>query len=465
MTGQLSCMTTDTHHIAESDNDIAECYANTLLRDLGVPMSARCASVHPALRAAQCGLNALTGRADGPAQLCPAPVAACADGVIAALHAVGNRSELMTLDGAALLGERAACFGYSRAGAISAGGSCRLLSAKDGYLAINLARESDWELFPAWLEVNAASDWQSLAAVLRNIAVDEAIARGRSLGLAVSAMSPSSAEKSWFARSCINSSNVVQARKNRMPLVVDLSALWAGPLCGSLLQVLGARVIKIESIERPDGARYGAKNFFDLLNANKESVALQLNSPTGREQLRQLLLRADIVIEASRPRALRQMNIVAEEILAQNAGLTWLSITGYGRDEPEENWIAFGDDAGVAAGLSQLLFDATREIMFCGDAIADPLTGMHAALAAWTSYLRGGGELLSLSLRDVVAHCVQFGNARDAGSIGKRYLDWRAVLQRSGEKNAEPRARSVTAAAPALGADTQSILAEFGIAC
>ncbi len=82
--------------------------------------------------------------------------------------------------------------------------------------------------------------------------------------------------------------------------MIDLSSLWAGPLCGNLLQALGARVIKVESTQRPDGARFGAENFFDLLNANKECVALNLNAEEGREQLRQLLLRADIVIEASR---------------------------------------------------------------------------------------------------------------------------------------------------------------------
>jgi len=202
-----------------------------------------------------------------------------------------------------------------------------------------------------------------------------------------------------------------------------------------------------------------------LLNANNDCIALNLNAEEGRDQLRQLLMRADIVIEASRPRALRQMNIIAEDIIAQNSKLTWLSITGYGREEPQANWIAFGDDAGVAAGLSQALVDATGEALFCGDAIADPLTGMHAALAAWATYLRGGGELLELSLCDVVAHCVRFGHAMDSRTARERYRDWMAVLEKSGEKIAAPSARVPIAAARALGADTQAVLAEFDIAC
>ena len=135
----------------------AENYANALLRDAGITARAHCAAIHPALRNAQCGLNALTGRADGPAQLCPAPLAACADGVLAALRALSDSAALRVLDGAALLGERAASFAHTRAGAVSAGGSCRLLPAADGWLAINLARPSDWDLVPAWLDIDVAS--------------------------------------------------------------------------------------------------------------------------------------------------------------------------------------------------------------------------------------------------------------------------------------------------------------------
>jgi hypothetical protein len=70
------------------------------------------------------------------------------------------------------------------------------------------------------------------------------------------------------------------------PLVVDLSSLWAGPLCTQLLQDAGARVVKLESAARPDGARFGAPAFFDLLNAGKASVALELATQHGRDALR-----------------------------------------------------------------------------------------------------------------------------------------------------------------------------------
>src|SRR5262249_36579837 len=148
-----------------------------------------------------------------------------------------------------------------------------------------------------------------------------------------------------------SSGRTLLPRGKGKPLVIDLSSLWAGPLCSHLLHKLGADVVKIESTRRPDGARRGPALFFDLMNAGKRSVALDFSSREGRESLHALVRKADIVIEGSRPRALRQLGLDAEQVIAECV-TTWVSINGYGRDEPQENWIAFGDDAGVAAGLS-----------------------------------------------------------------------------------------------------------------
>ncbi|MGH8453859.1 MAG: CoA transferase [Nevskiales bacterium] len=218
---------------------------------------------------------------------------------------------------------------------------------------------------------------------------------------------------------------------DRAPLIVDLASLWAGPLCSRLLQRMGAEVIKLESTQRPDGARNGPAAFFDLLNVGKRTVTLDFSSAQGRDQLRALLGRADIVIEGSRPRALRQLGIHAETLIEENPGLNWISISGYGRGEPQENWIAYGDDAAVAAGLSHVQYQATGQRMIVGDAIADPLTGLHAALAAWASWLGGGGRLISLALRDVVNHCLRFDLPDSAAAIRSRQLEWAALAQKA----------------------------------
>ena len=139
--------------------------------------------------------------------------------------------------------------------------------------------------------------------------------------------------------------------RSHRPLVIDLSALWAGPLCANLLWLCGARVVKVESADRPDGAREGDPAFHALLNQGKESVVLDFRAESGRRMLRRLLERADIVIESSRPRALRHLGIAAEDWVRSQDGRTWIGITGYGRDEPAGNWVAFGDDAGSRPGL------------------------------------------------------------------------------------------------------------------
>lgn len=454
---------------AEAPEQVARAYAHWLLNALGVAPERELALAdeHPALSWAESGLMALTGRADGPPCLLPSALAACADGAIAALASLAPAGALDGLRGSRLLAERAAYTGYSRAGAVSMGGSCRLLATVDGELAVNLARDDDWALLPAWLEADVAADWPSVAAALRQRSTSALVEQGRLLGLAL-ARSPEPRLPPWllatpsFPLSPSPQGERGLSHRRRHPRVVDLSSLWAGPLCAYLLQRLGAEVVKVESTQRPDGARRGSPEFFGLLNAGKRSVALDLASAAGREQLRALLSQADIVIEASRPRALRQMGISAEQLLRENPGLTWLSLSGYGREPEWENAIAYGDDAGVAAGLSALLRQAHGESLICGDAIADPLSGIHAALAAWASWRQGGGQLLALSLAGVVRAALDFDTPSD---VPARMADWSRVLAHSGQPVAAPRRRAAAGTAAALGADTAAVFAEWGLAC
>ena len=183
-------------------------------------------------------------------------------------------------------------------------------------------------------------------------------------------------------------------------VVVDLSALWAGPLCGDLLARAGATVVKVESTQRPDGARRGPRAFFDLLNGHKRSVALDLKSREGLRTLHQLVRRADLVIEASRPRALAQLGLDRAQIVQAGGPQVWVSITGYGLAGDAANRVAFGDDAAAAGGLVAWSGDGP---LFCGDAIADPLSGVTAADACLTALESGGRWLLDVSMSAVSA--------------------------------------------------------------
>lgn len=387
---------------------------------------------------------AVTGRPDGPALVCPAALTVAADAALAAFSALAPGAALPA-SGALLLGERARLMGLTRQGRISANGSCRLIDAADGRFALSLARDDDWGLVPAWVEANAA-DWDAIAMLARERSARDLVARGVELGLPIAEALPPQPVGRWF-----HASPPARTRHGGSPLVVDLSPLWAGPLAASLLGMAGARVVKVESLRRPDGARGGHAGFFDLLNAGKQSVAVDFTTGEGRAALRRIISHADILIEGSRPRALRQLGLDAERTVA--SGTIWVSITGHGRDGEAGDRVGFGDDAAVAAGLSWLMADRWGEAMFAGDAIADPLTGIHAALAALATWRNGEACLLSLSLNRTVAHANGAGVA-DAS----RLREWQRLAERD-EAPLYP-LRPAPGVARALGADTAQVLGQ-----
>jgi crotonobetainyl-CoA:carnitine CoA-transferase CaiB-like acyl-CoA transferase len=116
--------------------------------------------------------------------------------------------------------------------------------------------------------------------------------------------------------------------------------------------------------------------------------------------LARLLEQADVVIEAARPRALEQLGCGPDRVRPRPARV-WLSITGYGRRGEAGNWIAFGDDAAVAGGLTST--DAEGDPVFCGDAVADPVTGLLASRAVLRSLAAGGGHQLDVPLAGAAA--------------------------------------------------------------
>ena len=315
-----------------------------------------------------------------------------------------------------LLGERAALMGLARRSPLSAGGACRLLPTRDGWFAISLARPSDHELVPALVEdVDAAvAPWQHVEHWLRRTDAVDAEARTTLLGLA--AASVPSAPPEPARGLVVPVLGAPRTRHGNAPLVVDLSSLWAGPLCAQLLHRAGARVITVESRSRPDGARRGSSQFYELLHHGHESVVLDFSSEF--DVLEALLGTADVVIEASRPRALAQLGIDPLDYVA--AGTIWVSVTAYGRDGDAGMRVGFGDD--VAAGAGLVVFDEAQPC-FAGDALADPLTGVSAAAAAMLALRGEHGCLLDVSMHDVAAAAAQ-APANEEGEVMATRKGW-----------------------------------------
>ena len=420
----------------------------------------------------------LTGEADGPPEFASAPLATAARGAGLALARLAPASPLAGLDAAGLLGERAAIAGLTRGGRTSAGGAARLLEAKDGYVCVHLARPDDWRSVPAWLESAAglasAEDWRGLEVLVRRRPAAALVERARWLGLAVApvphvAPAPIKDASSLplpFARRLETQRRAQAGEPGRAPRVLDLSSLWAGPLAGSLLAASGAAVLKVESPERPDGARRGPAAFFDLMNAGKSSCALDLNAPADRLVFEQLLEDADIVLESARPRSLEQLGYPAAEWVAGQAGRIWLSITGYGRTAPERDWIAFGDDAAIAAGLGWApSADTSAPPRFCADAVADPLTGLHAAVAAAAHWQAGLGGLLDVSLAGVVACAAQQSAGPLSLPICRNAAGWSIEAPSGRIAVASPRARAPHRKGPALSPPKRDTLEAWRHAC
>lgn len=319
------------------------------------------------------------------------------DGVLASARAVADQLPIPVDLDELVLG-RAALLGLASRGRTSAGGSCRLLETLDGWVAVSLPRTSDVLALPAIVESSVDTDdpWSALewfASTQRSVDVAD---RCQLLGVAGAVLD----DPQVRASAGVTTHRVgAPATQPDTPLVIDLSSMWAGPLCARLLGLTGMHVIKVESTRRPDGARAGDPRFFAWLHDGHESRTLDFDDPAGLAGLHALIERADIVIEASRPRALAQLGIDAERWVAEQPGRTWVSITGYGRYGDAAQKVAFGDDAAVAGGLVGQDQDGLP--VFCGDAIADPMTGLFAASATYQSVRAGGGDLLDISMASV----------------------------------------------------------------
>ena len=305
--------------------------------------------------------------------------------------------------------ERAAFFRLDEPGEWSANRSCRMVRALDGWIAVNLPRESDLELIPAWLGCDLeAEPWAAIMRLAPTRHADSLVEDGQRLGLAVARVGSTGAAG---PAAPLRRMAAGAARTRPRPRVLDLSSLWAGPLCGAILARAGGEVVKVESLGRPDGAR-ATPGFFAHLNGSKASLQLDFACGDDLARLAAEIAAADVVITSARPRAFAALGLEPEVLFAANPGLIWVAITGYGWTGADCNRVAFGDDAAAAGGLVRWTGDGPQ---FMGDALADPLTGLAAATGALHALERGGGLLVDAALA-VTAAGVAASAGREAAA-------------------------------------------------
>jgi crotonobetainyl-CoA:carnitine CoA-transferase CaiB-like acyl-CoA transferase len=215
--------------------------------------------------------------------------------------------------------------------------------------------------------------------------------------------------------------------------VVDLTAFWAGPAATHLLAAFGADVIKVESIQRPDGIRYsgGMRTdvddwweygwVFHAMNTNKRSVTLDLGSDEGRRLFTRLAAEADVVIENFSPRVMDQFGLTADVLLKVNPKLVVARMPAFGLDGPWRDRVGFAPTMEQIAGLAWVT-GLPEAPPVTPRGACDPLAGVHAAFAVLAALnfaeRTGSGQLVELPMLETVLNATAV-QAIEAEVFGK----------------------------------------------
>ncbi len=192
--------------------------------------------------------------------------------------------------------------------------------------------------------------------------------------------------------------------------VIELAHIMAGPVCGLMLADLGADVIKVEKVPGGDDARRfvppavdGEAASFMMVNRNKRGIAVDLKSPEGQEIVRRLLKDADVVIENYRRGTMERLGLSYESLRADNPGLIYCEISGFGRSGPYADRGGFDLIAQGMSGLMSITGEGPgRPPVKVGAPVTDITAGILGALgivSAYTHRLKTGeGQKVDTSL-------------------------------------------------------------------
>jgi crotonobetainyl-CoA:carnitine CoA-transferase CaiB-like acyl-CoA transferase len=195
-------------------------------------------------------------------------------------------------------------------------------------------------------------------------------------------------------------------------VILDLSRVLAGPYATMMLGDFGARVIKVEQPGRGDDTRRwgppftenGESAYFFAANRNKESITLNLKSEAGRDVLRDLVRRADVLVENYRSGMMDGLGVGYSSLHEINSGLIYCAITGYGQNGPYRDRPGYDVVIEAQGGLMSITGPADGEPSKVGVAIVDVTTGLHAVIAILAALRHrdhtGQGQYIDLALFD-----------------------------------------------------------------
>jgi CoA:oxalate CoA-transferase len=218
--------------------------------------------------------------------------------------------------------------------------------------------------------------------------------------------------------------------------VIDLSHVYNGPYATFLMAMAGAEVIKVEPLQgehlRSRGDMGGAALPFAMLNSNKKPVTLNLKTEKGRNLLRELAARADILLENFAPGVMDRLGIGAAELQKINPRLIYGSSSGYGKDGPYRDYPAMDLVMQAMCGVINSTGYPDQPPVKSGAAMCDFSAGIHLYAAIMTAlYERertGKGRVVEVSMQDATY-------ASLASNLGMLHARGAAAPARTGNRH------------------------------
>jgi crotonobetainyl-CoA:carnitine CoA-transferase CaiB-like acyl-CoA transferase len=175
--------------------------------------------------------------------------------------------------------------------------------------------------------------------------------------------------------------------------ITDFTAFWAGPVATQFLGALGADVIKLEGVRRPDGMRFSAGRppdwdqwwewgpVFLCSNNNKRGISVELSTDAGRALALELIAASDLVVENFSPRVMENFGLQWDAVRAANPRAVMVRMPAFGLDGPWRDRVGFAQTMEQATGMAWMTGHADGPPVI-PRGVCDPIAGLHAAFAA-----------------------------------------------------------------------------------
>jgi len=196
--------------------------------------------------------------------------------------------------------------------------------------------------------------------------------------------------------------------------VLDFSRVLAGPFAGRMLSDLGAEVVKVEPPEGDSSRLWGrltagVSGYFNMVNAGKRSIAIDLRAPGAPDLVLALVKQADVLVENFRPDVMPRLGIGYQTLAAANPGLIMLSISGFGRNGPESQRPAYAPIVHAELGLIDRTARQKGAQIDLPLSVADTNAGLHGLVALLSAVIMrartGLGQHIDMAMMDATLMC------------------------------------------------------------